>query len=261
MSDILRPEQFSPKNETLVYDKLVELYPLWRDALLDGGERAKRQQVQFLERVLSEAEAKTLIDLGGGVGTHSVPLAQDGYEVTIFDASVRALIAASQKEKSIRTSLGRFENINLEQRFDASICMWSTINYLMDPAERQHFADWITSHTNKLIVVDQPNVLAYPKTFNREYEAEDESRKLKIHREWEIKDQIRKTSYVYQLTGQDGEVQEIKDAEMQYFMTLDETQKLFNKGWNTKHVLGDYDTNKPFVPDSSSRLITVFEKT
>lgn len=247
-------------NKTLIYNELAELYPLWRGALLHGDEQTQKKQVKFLETILSQADAKTLIDLGGGIGTHSIPLSQQGYKVSAFDSSSKALTLMNKKEKSIKTIKGFFEKIALTQNFDASICMWSTINYLLKPKDRKHFVDWITAHTNRLIIIDQPNLFAYPKKFNKEYEVADEQRRLKISRNWEIKNQIRKTNYIYQITDKTGKTKNVKDVEIQYFMTLAETSNLIGKGWAIKYLLGDYDINKAFDSKKSSRLITVFEK-
>src|SRR3989344_1875831 len=249
-----------PYTKTLIYNELAELYPLWRDALLHGDKEAQKKQVKFLETILSEADVKTVIDLDGGIGTHSIPLAKNGYKLSIFDASNQALNLVSKREKIIKTIHGRFEKISLSQNFDASICMWSTINYLLELKDRKHFIDWITAHTNRLIIIDQPNILVYPKKFSKEYKAMDGKRKLKVIRNWQIRSQIRKTQYIYHITHKIGKSKSFKDAEIQYFMTLSETTNLIGKGYSAKYVLGDYDINKPFDPASSSRLITVFEK-
>ncbi len=250
----------TPYPETLVYNELVRLYPLWRDALLHGDKLAQEKQVKFLKTILTEVGVNTVIDLGGGIGTHSIPLAKDGYKVTIFDASDEALSLVREKEKMVQTIHGQFETIALDEKFDASICMWSTINYLLRPSDRRHFANWITAHTNRLVVIDQPNILSYPATFSKEYEVADEQTKLKIVRNWRIKNQVRKTDYTYQITDKAGKSEIVKDNEIQYFMTLTETKDLMGKDWSTKYVLGEYDRDKAFDPAGSSRLITVFEK-
>lgn len=245
---------------SLIYNKLAELYPLWRSALLNNDEKAQQKQGEFLKTALPKTDIKTIIDLGGGVGTHSIPLSQAGYKVSIFDASKEALKLVNQKTKLIKTYHSKFEKINLAENFDSAICMWSTINYLLTHKDRKHFITWIKNHTNKYIIIDQANFLIYPKIFSAQYESSDSTTKLKITRDWEIKKQTRKTNYLYEITGKDGKLKIIKDKEIQYFMTLDEIIKLIGKGWATKYILGDYDVKTKFNFQKSHRLITVFEK-
>lgn len=86
----------------------------------------------------------TVLDVGGGVGHQSLPLARLGYEVVLLDSSEAMLSAAEQRlaaepkdvRDRVRLVLGRGENASATtsgRPFEAVLCH-GVLMYLTDPA-------------------------------------------------------------------------------------------------------------------------------
>jgi ubiquinone/menaquinone biosynthesis C-methylase UbiE len=246
-------------SKNLIYTQYAHLYSLWRKALFDGDEQPILQQTELLQTLLGATTCQTVIDLGGGIGTHAIPLFEQGYQVTVLDISPKALQLLKEQVPALPTIQGDFSQIQVNHSFDAAICFWSTINYLLTPEAQKHFFRWLTTHVRKCVIIDQANFLRYPKTYSAQYQAEDASGRINVQRHWEIEKQFRKTHYTYHFTDLQGNIQVIEDSEEQYFFTLQEMQELMGKAWQLKHVLGEYSLDAPFVESQSKRLITIFE--
>lgn len=250
-------------SKNLIYTNHVEFYSLWRKALFQDVPTTPLQQIELLKQILAlknkEKNINKIIDLGGGIGTHALPLSAIGYDVTVLDISKKALELLNKKAPHLSTIESDFSQITVQENFDAAICMWSTINYLCNKTSQKHFFKWLTSHAKHLIVIDQANFLKYPKTYSANYQATDTNGKINIERHWQLENQIRKTNYTYHITNLKGEIQTLHDTEEQYFFTLQEIQKWIGKEWKLCHLLGEYRLDAPFNKNSN-RLITIFEK-
>ncbi|MBI4448910.1 class I SAM-dependent methyltransferase [Candidatus Woesearchaeota archaeon] len=248
-------------NQQRIYNALAGIYPLWRDALLEGAET---NQVEFLTNTFrsSFTKIRSVIDLGCGVGTHAGPLAQQGFDVTGYDKSPEALRIASRTYPSLRAIRGSFEKINLEETFDASICMWSTINYILNKADLHHFMGWLSNHVHHIIVIDQPNFHKYPSSFQKTYRAENDTNLITIKREWTLDQSLlRKTSYEYDLLNKNtGIRKKIYDSETQQFFQMNTLTEIMGNRWELVYALGDYSLSTPFDAISSKRMITVYKK-
>lgn len=85
----------------------------------------------------------TVLDVGGGAGHQSLPLARIGYDVVLLDSSEAMLAAAEQRlaaepmdvRRRVRLVLGRGENassVTSGQQFEAVLCH-GVLMYLTDP--------------------------------------------------------------------------------------------------------------------------------
>ncbi|WP_027003103.1 class I SAM-dependent methyltransferase [Hugenholtzia roseola] len=247
--------------KNLIYTDRADLYALWRKALFQDSPHIPDKQVQFLKELLGEPqEVGSLIDLGGGVGMQALPLWAAGYQVTVLDISTKALQILKQKAPDLPTIEADFGQMQLETDYQVAICLWSTVNYLLTKERQQHFFEWLKARSQKMIVIDQANFLRYSKTQTATYQAEDSSGKIKIERQWRLENQMRHTQYSYFFTNPEGETQRLQDSERQYFFTVEEMKKWIGEPWKCTHLLGEYDLNAPFEPQTSTRLITIFEK-
>jgi len=250
--------------KTRAYEDLADIYPLWRSMLLKekhDNEHAKKE-INFLLSLLKKQKSiKSVIDLGGGIGIHSIPLSKQDYDVTLFDQSIKALDIAQKKYPNLKTIEGGFETINLSQKFDATICMWSTINYLTSEKSRRAFYKWIKEHTRQIVIFDQANFYKYSSRVHKVYQGEDQKNRLKITRDWVLsKNNIRKTRYAYEIINKTTGIKKyISDGEVQQFLTIQQLEKYMGNGWKLDQVFGDYD-NKKYSKKISERIITIFTR-
>ena len=94
-----------------------ELFNLWRES----HEKKSNEEVQFLKSIL-ENKIKSLLDIGGADGVHTIPLSREmkKVEFTIYDGSENLLDNANKKIstqniKNVKTQIGYFENITISK--------------------------------------------------------------------------------------------------------------------------------------------------
>ncbi len=253
----------SSNRKTKIYEDLAHLFPLWREACLEEKGRDLKE-TGFITQVFQAAPRtiSSVIDLGGGVGTHSKGLVKGGYAVTLFDQSQNAIAIAKQDNPGLVTVTGSFETISLNSQFDAAICMWSTLTYALDEEGRKNFYQWIKENTGEVVILDQANFHTYPRLFHKVYEAENEEYAIRVIRDWVLDpDNCKHTKFVYELFNKRTKKTEIiEDEETQQYLTIDRLKHYLGKEWDLTYLLGDYDLAKQYEVKDSSRLITVFTK-
>lgn len=119
-------EQFASYYDELMADMP---YPMW---------------LQFLDQCWSRlGRPKVIADIGCGTGNLSIPLAQQGYDVTGIDLSAHMLAVARQKQDELRETetlaltwlQQNMVDWSLPYEVDAVICCCDSLNYLL---EQQH---------------------------------------------------------------------------------------------------------------------------
>jgi len=247
--------------KTKLFEEFVALYPLWRDTCLGRKDSAKKEADFLIQIFQSYNSLQTIIDLGGGVGLHASVLAQEGYFVTLLDRSLSALELAKNRCTAILCIPGSFEKIELNETFDASICMWSTLSYITEEMGRVNFYNWINNYTNKLIILDQPNFLLYPKSYSQTYMGEDERNTIKVIREWTMSGSIKCTHYTIEVHNKySNKLDLIEDTEYQQYLNVTQLQSYLAKNFRLSNIYGDYDLNEIYKSNESKRCITVFER-
>lgn len=109
-----------------IYDSIMDHvdYSVWADYLTSLFQR-------FHPRV------KTVFETACGTGSLALHLQERGYSFTGMDRSVEMLKIAAAKFKSAglspRLFAANMTAIPLKARFDAVICMYDSINYLLEP--------------------------------------------------------------------------------------------------------------------------------
>ena len=96
-----------------------------------------RRTVARVEKMLSESNAKEILDAGCGYGRIAVPLAQAGYKIVGIDVSPLMLAEAKRRADraaiSIDLQLGDLCRLPYDDdSFDVVLCMWLTFNELLN---------------------------------------------------------------------------------------------------------------------------------
>lgn len=248
--------------KTKIYENLAELFPLWRETTL-GKMSHEKEETNFVIDVFKKHsnQIKTVIDLGGGVGLHSDLLQKAGYDVTLFDQSEKALSIAQKNNPNLKIIRDSFENIDIQQEYDATICMWSTLSYIFSEAGRENFYNWQKTHIKKLVILDEANFYRYDQKFHKIYFGENEKYKLKVVRDWELTNKnLKKTNFVYEIFDKKtGKTEIVDDAENEQYVETEKLQEYFGTEWNLE-IYGDYNLNNHFDKEKSPRIIPVFFK-
>jgi len=248
---------------TKIFNEVSELYLLWRKALL-GKSGQELREIAFIQEIIQtfQGQLGSIIDLGGGVGTHAVLLQEAGHQVTIYDRSQKALNIAKTRAPALNLIHGNFENIDVGTDFDSAICMWSSLSYVDSEVGRQNFYSWMSTHTRHIIVLDQPNFYLYPQNFNKVYEAENEKYAMKVFREWSFDEQfVKRTNYKYEIFDkQSGRVSIEDDQEEQHYVSVDHLQRYLGELCYLQGVYGGYSTLEEFDSLVSERMIAVYVK-
>ncbi|WP_103342649.1 class I SAM-dependent methyltransferase [Amycolatopsis sp. CA-126428] len=111
------------------------------DDFADGAYASAKGRVRtyVMHRQLLEhlpAAPASVLDVGGGAGHQSFPLARAGYDVTLLDSSV-AMLAKARERMPDRVTLVQADGANASEavggrRFDAVLCH-GVLGYLNDP--------------------------------------------------------------------------------------------------------------------------------
>lgn len=249
---------------TKIFNDLSNLYPLWRKALL-GKSDHELIEIEFIKDLLMgfNGQVQTVIDLGGGVGTHAVPLQRAGYGLTLFDCSREALAIAKIKEPELNIVRDSFESINLSSNYHAAICMWSTLSYISTEKGRQHFYEWVSSHVEHCLIFDQPNFSRYPISSSKRHLFEDANHHLGVLREWTFDPEhgIKKTNYRYKIHAKKTSTKTmIYDQEEQHYVELPKLHKYLGAKWKIQQIYGNYSLSDKFNPATSERMIAVYAR-
>ena len=247
--------------KTKIYENFVQFFPLWRETTLEkrGNEIRETKFITDVFRKL-HSTIKSVIDLGGGVGTHAIPLLEAGYDMTLLDRSKKALTIAKKKRSGLKIVRGSFEKLSVNKNYDAGICMWSTLTYIFSEKGREVFYGWLKTHIKRAIILDEANFYRYSSSFHKIYLGEDENYKMKVIRDWQLtKKYLKKTKFTYEITDKKtGITKRIRDAENEQYVTLEKIQGYLGSDWHLYHLAGDYDLRKKYKPKSSKRIIAVF---
>lgn len=108
-----------------VYDSLMAVVPY-------------RHWVSYVERIWERFECRptTVLDLACGTGNVTLELERQGYQVTGVDNSAAMLRQAGTKPvRDARFVLQDARSLQLPEPFDACVCLFDSLNYLLTPEE------------------------------------------------------------------------------------------------------------------------------
>lgn len=183
------------------------------------------EEVDFIEEIFHNfalKPIKSILEGGCGTGGHAIPLATRGYNVTAIDLSENMIEHASQKirEAGLDATFKTMDirDIDLNQKFDACLCMFAVLGYVTDTAELLETFHKIKKHLKKsgMFIFDCWNGLAVMKSLPkvRTADFEDDQRRVirNIKPELDAFNHICKLHHHIIVFNKSGDVDEIKET-------------------------------------------------
>ena len=119
-------------------------------------------ELQFLKKYLNEHKSEKILDLCSGIGRHSIPLAEEGYDVTSIEINKFAVDYARKNSNNTKNNLTLIHDdvrkINYQEAFDLALLMQTSFGYFTDE-ENELFLKQINDSLkeNGLLIIDIPN--------------------------------------------------------------------------------------------------------
>lgn len=117
----------------VAYQRLAEFYD---KMMADVPYEHWTEYLQRIWRALG-IEPKTILDLACGTGNTAVLLKEKKYDVTGTDLSPHMLKMAKRKNRTLPFIHADMRTLSLGKRFDAVICLYDSLNYLLKESEVQ----------------------------------------------------------------------------------------------------------------------------
>ncbi|MGH9919624.1 MAG: class I SAM-dependent DNA methyltransferase [Nitrososphaerales archaeon] len=123
--------------------------------------------MDFLEKALKKfgVRGRRVLEVACGTGSHSKILVGRGYEVTGVDISEDMLrVARSKVRQHARFLRGDMRDLDavVEGKYDAAICLFSSISYNLTMADLRRTIQGLYDH------LDEPGVLVFDTHFTKE---------------------------------------------------------------------------------------------
>jgi SAM-dependent methyltransferase len=132
------------------YDHYAQFYD-------NGTSTDNVAKIELLENIIQKLnpEAKTLLEIACGTGNVLEPLSGH-YEVSGLDLSPRMLDVAKAKLPNVPFYEGDMTNFELDSKFDVILCIFDSINHLVDFDHWEATFDKVKAHLNEggVFVVD-----------------------------------------------------------------------------------------------------------
>ncbi len=90
-----------------------------------------------LSRITSLAPKGKILDFGAGTGRISIPMVQEGYEVTAIDCSSQMLQELKRKTKDLNLNIAIHQSLTdvISQDFDIAIAIFTVLAYIKTESE------------------------------------------------------------------------------------------------------------------------------
>ncbi|MCD6434131.1 MAG: class I SAM-dependent methyltransferase [Candidatus Diapherotrites archaeon] len=143
----------------LMYKKFAKYYDK-----IQAQKKDYSREVDFIEWAIKKhkkSEGNKLLDVACGTANHAV-LLEKNYKILGIDISKEMLEIAKRKTKNVKFEIWDMKKLNLPERFDVIICMFSAINYNTSYSELE------TTLRNFYNHLKPGGVLIYDLGFNKE---------------------------------------------------------------------------------------------
>jgi len=247
-------------NSRTLYTKLAKYYDLLAPS-------TTKQECIFLDKIFQKfgnGQIRKVLDLGCGTGRHTSLLQKMGYKVTGIDLSDQMLDMARQKSPASIFLKMDFCSPEFEENFfDASICMWSTIGYILEEEKFKEFIKNVAKVTKKIFVFSSTN--HEKEDFQTDEKSEkvilipDGQIKATMVRHYDRETGIRDEKYEYRVIERGKETRFLDKNKLRLWK-IDEIKKLLFPEFEILNIYGDYSTKDLFNIKKSDKKIIVCRK-
>lgn len=129
------------------HDSWAEVYDYAYEASFGSMYRSlTKRTLKFLNE--HARGGSKILDVGAGTGRLSIPLRDMGFDVTAVDASSSMLNILSKKDIDHKISKKNIslQELNLEEKFDVVLCVFSVFCYITDRVQLQNSLRNISHH-------------------------------------------------------------------------------------------------------------------
>jgi SAM-dependent methyltransferase len=260
------PEKFLSKRCSLItharrkllYNELAPIYDL-------ATKRNDEREVAFIDSVIKQflPETRLVLDLGCGVGRHAEMLSgKYGYKITGVDISERMIGLAKRRCPTGNFKKMDMTNLELGEKFDVAICMWTTFNYLSVGNEITRFLEAVhkTLKNRGLLLIDMNN---YRKKPHDSYyrQTRNDSYEIRLSVSKRLIKNLNESIYFYFIRNlKSGEEFLALDQELNWAYTQEDVLNAGRPFFNLLKCYGDYADSARFTPEKSDRIILVLQK-
>jgi SAM-dependent methyltransferase len=232
----------------------------YRRLFLDTVDPARtRYQVQQLLRLCAVLPGATILDVGCGVGRHSIELAKLGFRVTGVDMNAGYIAACRERTAQLGLKADFYavdsRVMKLDVRADLTISLWSSFGYYGEVGDLQ-ILQKVAEHTRRggRVVLDVENRDYIVKHFVPEEWHENEQGLVFEKRRFDGTDGTVSTRRVVLSGGKRCEYR----RELRMYTVAELAALLEAAGLRPERWCGDYDGSR-FGPESK-RMIAIAER-
>lgn len=225
-----------------------------------------QKECEFIRNILNDSQIDTgrILDCFCGCGRHEPFLNSYGFQIDGVD------ISEEQIKNAIKNSSPQnhyfvkdIRDFEIEEKFyDASICMWTSFNYLSDETELKDFIAKVAKGLKRkgIFILDTKNFCAQDayKIYTKQMEDDDvriQQLIIKI-----LNHKIQNSRYLYFIYNKmSGDREFWVDKEMVKIYSFHELTEYAAPYFQIKAVYGDFE-QVPYEEKKSDRMIFVLEK-
>lgn len=107
-----------------------------------------RHEAAVINNILKKYKVKTVLDVACGTGNHAKYLHKK-YKITGLDLNKNMIDIAKKKVRGVKFILGDMKTFKLPQKFDAIMCMFTSISYNIDKKQLKKTLNNFYNHLNR----------------------------------------------------------------------------------------------------------------
>lgn len=209
------------------YAKSAEIYDLIYAAIIDYPETGRRLAQLIRQR---KPDARTLLEAACGTGAILVEL-RDDFEVAGFDLSEEMLQAARRKLSDTELRPGNMIDFDWGSRFDAVICMFSSIGYVTQLADLERTYRRFAAHLvgDGVLVVEpwfRPDAWVTGHVGTAQA-SRDDTTVMRMNTSWLEEDGRLSVMDIHHLVGRPGRVEHFVERHRMSLVTPEEHMAAF----------------------------------